>query len=45
VHVDEAVLTNGHVDISKARPVSRLGYLDFAVTTSAFSMTRPRWPR
>ncbi|MEY4576167.1 MAG: hypothetical protein RL701_870 [Pseudomonadota bacterium] len=43
VHIDEAVLTNGLFDVTKARPVSRLGYMDFAVTTTTFSMLRPRW--
>lgn len=43
IHLDEAVLTDGLVDIEKARPVSRLGYLDFAVTREVFSMTRPKW--
>ena len=45
IHIDEAILTAGMVDISKARPVSRLGYLDFAVTREAFSMKRPSWEK
>jgi flavin reductase (DIM6/NTAB) family NADH-FMN oxidoreductase RutF len=43
IHIDETVLTNGMVDVRKARPVSRLGYLDFAVVTETFAMRRPRW--
>ena len=45
VHIDEAILTNGLVDVSKARPVSRLGYMDFGVTTESFSMQRPKWQK
>jgi flavin reductase (DIM6/NTAB) family NADH-FMN oxidoreductase RutF len=43
IHIDESILTNGLVDISKSRPVSRLGYLDFSVTSDSFSMLRPTW--
>jgi flavin reductase (DIM6/NTAB) family NADH-FMN oxidoreductase RutF len=43
IHIDEAILTAGQVDIAKARPVSRLGYFDFAVTSESFQMMRPRW--
>lgn len=45
IHIDESILTEGLVDIAKARPVSRLGYLDFAVTSETFSLRRPRWER
>jgi flavin reductase (DIM6/NTAB) family NADH-FMN oxidoreductase RutF len=43
IHIDERILTAGQVDIHKARPVSRLGYLDFAVVSESFVMRRPRW--
>lgn len=43
IHICEEILTNGMVDMAKARPVSRLGYLDFAVTSEVFSMKRPVW--
>ena len=43
VHIDEAILTNGRVDVIKARPVARLGYLDFTVVREVFAMRRPRW--
>jgi flavin reductase (DIM6/NTAB) family NADH-FMN oxidoreductase RutF len=45
IHLDESILTNGLVDIAKARPVSRLGYMDFAVTREVFSMQRPVWDK
>jgi flavin reductase (DIM6/NTAB) family NADH-FMN oxidoreductase RutF len=43
VYIDERILTGGLVDIAKARPVSRLGYLDYAVTQETFSKVRPIW--
>lgn len=45
IHIDEAVLTNGMIDIAKSKPVSRLGYLDFATTEQTFEMKRPDWSR
>jgi flavin reductase (DIM6/NTAB) family NADH-FMN oxidoreductase RutF len=43
IHIDEAILTAGLVDVTKARPVCRLGYMDFAVVSQTFAMRRPRW--
>lgn len=45
IHIDEAILTDGLVDIHKSRPVSRLGYMDFGVTVESFSMQRPKWQK
>lgn len=41
IHIDEAVLTDGRVDIAKLRPIARLGYSDYAVIDSVFQMRRP----
>ncbi|MGH6861727.1 MAG: flavin reductase family protein [Phyllobacterium sp.] len=43
VHISEAILTDGLVDIAKSRPLSRLGYMDFAAVSETFRMVRPRW--
>lgn len=43
IHIDDAIMTDGEVDMAKARPVSRLGYLDYAITSEVFSRIRPRW--
>lgn len=45
VHLDEAILSDGLVDISKARPVSRLGYMDYATVDTVYQMMRPRWEK
>lgn len=41
VHIDEAMLVDGVFDVTKARPLSRLGYMDYAVVDSVFQMRRP----
>jgi len=41
VHIIDAALTDGLVDTARLRPVSRLGYLDYAVVDKAFSIARP----
>lgn len=43
VHVDDDLLVDGRVDILKARPIGRLGYLDYVVVDTSFAMDRPRW--
>ncbi|EJN03415.1 flavin reductase family protein [Phyllobacterium sp. YR531] len=43
VHISEDVLTDGLVDITKSKPVSRLGYMDFATTEVTYQMFRPKW--
>jgi flavin reductase (DIM6/NTAB) family NADH-FMN oxidoreductase RutF len=43
VHISEEILTGGLVDMSKAQPVSRLGYMDFASVSETFQMFRPKW--
>ncbi|HET8938232.1 MAG TPA: flavin reductase family protein [Polyangiales bacterium] len=45
VHIDDSILSDGLVDIRKARPVSRLGYMDFGITADSFSMLRPKWQK
>ena len=44
IFIDDSIIVDGHVDLSKARPIARLGYLDdYAVVTSdtMFKMPRP----
>lgn len=41
LHIAESVLTDGMVDMDKLRPISRLGYLDYATLGERFTMTRP----
>lgn len=38
VFVDDNLIVDGQVDITRARPLSRLGYFDYASTDSVFQM-------
>jgi flavin reductase (DIM6/NTAB) family NADH-FMN oxidoreductase RutF len=42
IYIDDRVIMNGIVDLSRARPIARLGYLDqYTVVDTIFKMTRP----
>ncbi len=41
IYVDDAVIKDGCIDLKRIRPISRLGYMDYAVVESIFSMQRP----
>ena len=40
VHIDDAVLTGGQVDVLKIRPIARLGYKDYTTVESVFQMEK-----
>ena len=44
IHLDERILKDGMIDMALAAPLSRLGYLDYAVADTVFQMRRPRTP-
>jgi flavin reductase (DIM6/NTAB) family NADH-FMN oxidoreductase RutF len=44
IHIDDALITNGMVDITKARPIARLGYMDYCVVDEVFAIMRPESP-
>ena len=41
VHIDEAIMANGRVDLARIRPIARLGYAQYAVVDSLFRMVPP----
>lgn len=41
VHIQDDVLIEGRVDISKIRPIARLGYMEYAAIEQTFTMERP----
>ncbi|MEM9779000.1 MAG: flavin reductase family protein [Pseudomonadota bacterium] len=41
IHIDEAMLRNGIFDVLRYKPLSRLGYRDYATVTDVFSLNRP----
>lgn len=40
VHIDDAALTDGRVDVLKMRPIARLGYKDYVSVDSTFQMEK-----
>jgi len=43
VHIDDAILIDGRVDLMSIEPIGRLGYLDYIVVNNAFALERPSW--
>ncbi|MGF1500382.1 MAG: flavin reductase family protein [Paracoccaceae bacterium] len=41
VHIDDAVLKDGRVDVLAFNPVARMGYMDYTTVSEAWEMTRP----
>jgi flavin reductase (DIM6/NTAB) family NADH-FMN oxidoreductase RutF len=44
VHVADDVIVDGRVDVTRMKPIARLGYMDYAVVEKLFSMVRPGKP-
>ncbi len=45
VYIDDRAIRDGRFEVDIARPVARLGYLDFAGIDGRFELKRPDWPR
>lgn len=41
IYIADEFIAEGMVDITKYRPIARLGYMDYAVVDEVFSMNRP----
>lgn len=41
VHIDDNIVVDGRVDVTRIRPLARLGYKDYAVVNEVFEMGRP----
>ena len=42
IHIDEAVVSDGRLDMALARPVARMGYMDYCEGSDVFEMFRPK---
>lgn len=42
VHIDDAVIVDGKVDVTKFKPIARMGYHEYTVVENKFSMVRPK---
>ena len=41
IHINDEIITDGLVDMSKFRPLARLGYKDYTSVTDVFPLLRP----
>jgi flavin reductase (DIM6/NTAB) family NADH-FMN oxidoreductase RutF len=44
IHIDESIIRDGRLDMSVARPVGRMGYMDYAEASDVFELMRPKRP-
>lgn len=44
VHIDERIIRDGKIDARLARPVARMGYMDYCEASEPFQMGRPPRP-
>ena len=42
IRIDETIVRNGRLDMSIARPVARMGYMDYSEGSDVFEMVRPK---
>jgi len=42
IHIDDSAIADGLVDVTKLRPIARLGYMDYTVVDEVFSLERPK---
>jgi flavin reductase (DIM6/NTAB) family NADH-FMN oxidoreductase RutF len=41
IHISDAVIKDGMIDMTVLKPIARLGYLNYTVVDNVFSMNRP----
>ena len=41
IHIRDEVMTDGMVDMTRFRPIARLGYMDYAIADNVFTMPFP----
>jgi flavin reductase (DIM6/NTAB) family NADH-FMN oxidoreductase RutF len=42
IHIADEAIVNGRVDVTKLKPIARLGYGDYAVIDEVFTLARPK---
>ncbi|WP_299481385.1 flavin reductase family protein [uncultured Roseibium sp.] len=42
IHIDDSIIVDGKVDVTRFKPLSRLGYMEYAAITEVFDMARPK---
>ena len=41
IHIDEHYVADGRIDVTRYKPVGRLGYMDYCAVSETFEMNRP----
>lgn len=44
IHIDDSVIVNGHIDVTRMQPLARLGYMDYCAVNELFAIQRPAAP-
>ncbi|HEX8044823.1 flavin reductase family protein [Rhizobium sp.] len=44
IHIDETIIRDGRLDMALARPVARMGYMDYSEGSDVFELVRPKTP-
>jgi flavin reductase (DIM6/NTAB) family NADH-FMN oxidoreductase RutF len=42
IHIADEAIVNGRVDVTRLKPIARLGYGDYAVVDEVFTLSRPK---
>lgn len=45
IHIDEAIIREGRLDMELARPMGRMGYMDYSEASTVFELLRPKPPQ
>ena len=45
VHIEDGLISDGILDLSRVQPLARLGYFDYTVVNEMFSISRPKAPQ
>jgi flavin reductase (DIM6/NTAB) family NADH-FMN oxidoreductase RutF len=45
IYIDDEIIVDGLIDMHRAQPISRIGYMDYATLGEIFAMQRPTAPR
>jgi flavin reductase (DIM6/NTAB) family NADH-FMN oxidoreductase RutF len=44
IHIDDSVIVNGHIEVTRMQPLARLGYMDYCAVNELFAIQRPSAP-
>ena len=44
IHIDDSMIINGHIDVTRMQPLARLGYMDYCAVNELFAIQRPSVP-